>query len=405
MGTQHIQTKAQVEEFVALLRSPSRKHPVVAVSTPNRVPQPIIDVDRVSSVLEDDASVFLIPTGPLTYALADLMVDGTHVYGGAGRVYPPGTDWEHDLRLSPLRLAFTDAEGHAAATKLIADADNHQSARTEPVAPLRNPVLTAEQQAKLTLTPRPVPQVPVTPAPVLAPVPAAPADSIAKPEIDPVQKPGALRQALLQIAALNAANEQLRSELETQQGTISAQFTSQLRDAETATLALRRQLEETRERHSDQVAALRKKPTKAAAAASLFQPDLFPTEEEAVRHAVYLSWVERVPQTEKAATPLPEYAVGPEFASSLGKLDAGQLTKALKCVVDVLCDLARDSRALHPLRPSIVSTTGITRGDSAICWRAAVEQKAASARRLHFWKLADGTIELSRVVTHEDMKP
>lgn len=29
----------------------------------------------------------------------------------------------------------------------------------------------------------------------------------------------------------------------------------------------------------------------------------------------------------------------------------------------------------------------------------------AGARRLHFWRLPDGTVELSRVVIHDDTRP
>ena len=45
------------------------------------------------------------------------------------------------------------------------------------------------------------------------------------------------------------------------------------------------------------------------------------------------------------------------------------------------------------------------REDGSKCFRAAIEQNVASARRLHFWRLPDGSIELSRVVVHDDFKP
>jgi hypothetical protein len=36
--------------------------------------------------------------------------------------------------------------------------------------------------------------------------------------------------------------------------------------------------------------------------------------------------------------------------------------------------------------------------------RVALQRKSASARRLHYWKV-DDAIELSRVVTHNEMTP
>jgi hypothetical protein len=37
--------------------------------------------------------------------------------------------------------------------------------------------------------------------------------------------------------------------------------------------------------------------------------------------------------------------------------------------------------------------------------RHEIEQNSEAARRLHYWKRADGLVELSRVVTHDDYKP
>jgi hypothetical protein len=43
--------------------------------------------------------------------------------------------------------------------------------------------------------------------------------------------------------------------------------------------------------------------------------------------------------------------------------------------------------------------------DGARCQRAYIEQKTPQARRLHYWALRGGGIELSRVVTHDDVEP
>ena len=113
---------------------------------------------------------------------------------------------------------------------------------------------------------------------------------------------------------------------------------------------------------------------------------------------------------DKARQALPaDWTVGPEFAATLyGFTEPGVEAKALKATVEVLTGMAERNaaREVHALR----STPGgdsaqLVRADGARCYRAAIEQKVASARRLHFWRLPDGSMELSRVVVHDDFKP
>ncbi len=99
--------------------------------------------------------------------------------------------------------------------------------------------------------------------------------------------------------------------------------------------------------------------------------------------------------------------VGPEFATSLERLDDGQLAKTFKATVDVLVGRAADiaGRRLHPLRAGDGATAAdlVRQDDGARCHRASIEQNTPAARRLHYWVRPDGGIELSRVVTHDDM--
>jgi hypothetical protein len=82
--------------------------------------------------------------------------------------------------------------------------------------------------------------------------------------------------------------------------------------------------------------------------------------------------------------------------------------KALKATVEILTGAAERNPARDP-HPPRANAAGDTpphrRDDGATCFRVAVEKNVAAARRLHFWKLPDGAIELSRVVVHDDYKP
>ncbi|GAA1938947.1 hypothetical protein [Agromyces allii] len=127
-----------------------------------------------------------------------------------------------------------------------------------------------------------------------------------------------------------------------------------------------------------------------------------------VRHEILLAWVDRVAPSDRASRALPtDYAIGADFAQSLTALDDGQLAKAFKAVVDVLVGRAGEvaGRRLHTLRTGDgASASDVVRpADGARCFRASIEQNTPAARRLHYWVCSDGSVDLSRVVTHDDM--
>lgn len=131
--------------------------------------------------------------------------------------------------------------------------------------------------------------------------------------------------------------------------------------------------------------------------------------EEWVRHEVYLAWVERVSATERADWPLGEYVVGPRFSESLADLDDGQFDKSMRAVVDAVTGRIGEvaGREQHPLRTGdgAAAPQYVRASDGARCWRAYIEHRTAAARRLHYWTLPGGVVELSRIVVHDDVEP
>ena len=58
---------------------------------------------------------------------------------------------------------------------------------------------------------------------------------------------------------------------------------------------------------------------------------------------------------------------------------------------------------LHMLRESeTVGAAQQVRGDGARAWRCNLQTRTAAARRLHYWQLPDGRIELAKIVYHDD---
>ncbi|MBD5785076.1 hypothetical protein IF650_02680 [Cellulosimicrobium terreum] len=131
-----------------------------------------------------------------------------------------------------------------------------------------------------------------------------------------------------------------------------------------------------------------------------------------LRHDVYVTWVRVVPAAEKAALPLGrdglgDYVVGPRFCDSLG-LEGVSRTKVLEAIVHVVTGRAAaiPGLQLHRLRSGPGGNDSqAVRDDGATCWRVSLQVNSPSARRLHFWRLPGGGVELSRVVLHDVMEP
>lgn len=130
--------------------------------------------------------------------------------------------------------------------------------------------------------------------------------------------------------------------------------------------------------------------------------------EEDFRHEVHLAWVTRVPAAEKADRPLPEYSLGREFLASVDRLDGIDPSKIADVAFEVVCGLAERLRGrdMHQLRESRNGDApAVVREDGAKCWRVALQVNTPQARRLHFWRLPNGRVELSRVTVHDDFTP
>lgn len=134
----------------------------------------------------------------------------------------------------------------------------------------------------------------------------------------------------------------------------------------------------------------------------------WPDGESWLRHEVTGTWATRTTASEKRKYPLKEYVVGPRFLGSVNAFGDAYIDKVLRALVDVLTGRAAEvpGRDLHRLREGQGGNDPhVSRSDGATCWRVSLEQNTASARRLHYWQLPSGRIELSRVVLHDDVEP
>jgi hypothetical protein len=133
--------------------------------------------------------------------------------------------------------------------------------------------------------------------------------------------------------------------------------------------------------------------------------DLFTDPEEQFRYDVTHAWALRIPAADKPARPLTSYSIGPGFLESLERLEGVTRDKVVDVVVEILTGLAAEQpgRGVHQLRGSEAGGSGqVAREDGAKAWRASLQTNTPSARRIHYWVLPGGGIELARVGLHDD---
>jgi hypothetical protein len=123
---------------------------------------------------------------------------------------------------------------------------------------------------------------------------------------------------------------------------------------------------------------------------------------------VRVAWARRTARDEKPELPLASYSLGDGFLASLTEVEGASRAKVVDVVVDVLTGRVHEleGRESHQLRQSGGPTAPyVTRSDGSTCWRVALQRNAPQARRLHYWQRPNGSVELSSVRKHDDMRP
>jgi hypothetical protein len=121
---------------------------------------------------------------------------------------------------------------------------------------------------------------------------------------------------------------------------------------------------------------------------------------------VLTAWALRTPLGEQPSRPLGDYEIGPDFLDSLERTPGVNVAKVADVVFEIVTGRVQDvpGRELHRVRVSAGPTADYVRRaeDGANLWRAALQTKTPQARRIHYWSLPGGTVELSHVGLHDD---
>jgi hypothetical protein len=134
------------------------------------------------------------------------------------------------------------------------------------------------------------------------------------------------------------------------------------------------------------------------------------TVEEWIREEIRAFWIDNYTPDDRATYPLnqEQWRVLPSFILTFQALTDDGKDKAIKTAAHIVTgrNAIEHITEDHPLREGDEnSKPEVVRDDGAAARRAYIESHTAQARRLHYWKLRDGSIELSRVGLHDDFTP
>jgi hypothetical protein len=136
----------------------------------------------------------------------------------------------------------------------------------------------------------------------------------------------------------------------------------------------------------------------------------FTTATEWIIEEVRRFWLDNYTPADRASFPLnvDQWRVLPSFATTFEALTDDGMDKAIKTATHIVTGRNAVEHIFedHPLREGEeTSRPEVVRDDGAASRRAYIESHTAQSRRLHYWRLRDGSIELSRVGLHDDFTP
>lgn len=120
---------------------------------------------------------------------------------------------------------------------------------------------------------------------------------------------------------------------------------------------------------------------------------------------VYQAWDRLTLPADRDRFPWREPIIGPDFLGSLETIQGVSRDRVIDVCAHVACGRAAEigGLELHPLRTSEGGGAAqVEREDGARAWRCSLQVSTAAARRLHYWQLPVGGVELAKVGYHDD---
>jgi hypothetical protein len=117
------------------------------------------------------------------------------------------------------------------------------------------------------------------------------------------------------------------------------------------------------------------------------------------------AWEASTTRSDRDRYPWREPILGPDFLDSLDRVQGISRQRVVDVCAHVVSARAPEIAGLelHRLRLNDAGDAPQReREDGALAWRASLQVQTPAARRLHFWELPDGRVELANVSYHDD---
>jgi hypothetical protein len=270
--------------------------------------------------------------------------------------------------------------------------------------------LLVESQVETESTQKPRPR----PGPGLAVAIAADVLTVEEPNVSTKSSRSAFSTLENQVHVLKAENAELKRRLQSLGGSKAEELYREVRHELNFFISESSRLQDEIRAAKADLAEFRKRARDDRAIASAESPRsrqiYFSSNEEWFAEEVRRAWIDTYTAQERQRWVVNSsgWSLGERFISSLDGMKDSQLRRLFRLVTHIVSGRSQseDVVEVHPLRTGDKpSDPAVSRSDSAICMRAYVEQGVPQSRRLHYWKRVDNSVELSRVVLHDDMNP
>lgn len=389
-----------VDELAREILRATRDRPIVAVTTQQKSGRALVNAEQLARQLGERADVFLIPTGDVTWRLTELLPPMLDAYGGAVRVWWPGVSLESDPHDHPLLFVWSQADADRVMERVVAAVGG----RTRRAGEERLSVGTVVQVEIGDLVPYGAFVKLESGRKGLVHVSEL-ADRYVQHPSDVVESGDVYRAAVLwddeRGLALSIAR---RPTPPADVDLIEARGEAERLRSENRALAEDRRaaLEELR-RTKDRVRELERRLRDARASV----PDRGDRtiDEERFLGQLRASYDARYQGDDRSRYPLRSVRLGQEFLTRVQQLDGVSSDK----IIDVCADVAAGRVHEIPGRETHRLKTGeggaparVRQSDGAGAWRCALQVGTPAARRLHWWELPTGGVELASVGSHDD---
>jgi hypothetical protein len=346
----------EAEAFATFLASPERRLPVIGF-TPRE--DDVVDASELIKATEGLAHVVFLSTDA-TWALNRLLPRGYNVYGGAVRIWWPGLGpqsnrWDHRLWPGDVRPTSVYAE--------VEDLVRNAAI----AAPTMEPLYAEQERRRNQL------------------------------RLDDLRARARSAQATMSETMANA-DAAVRA--------VTENLTADLNSAMDLASEAEARWESLKEEHKEAKQRIQQLLTERDSYRHQLTIRNGDTRTEGTAEDDFIADVSAELSQLDAVKPR-SFVLGPDFMNRIESLGAKYRAKAVRTCAAVASGIQEHLARVedHPLRTADASSSPqrIRSADKAIARRASLEQGAASARRLHYWVLADRTLEFASVNVHDDM--